>query len=545
MKICLNNFFHDLDLFPFYKLFECVFDEKIELGTLEDSDILVESVFGDNTFLYEKKWLFTFLFIGESDRRAAIFLESRLHTLNDYSCVLKGEKDRDSIVNFPLFVLYSYCFHFTNKFTKYNHCDDRFKFLEKNITQIPPKDVCVIMSNGYDSEGRNYFCERLEQYVTIDYAGSYKNNVPRVTDFMCSPGFIDFVSQYKIILTMENSKNNTYITEKILHGLAANTISVYWGSDNIGEYFNEERFINVKSFDENDVNDAIEKIVLLINDNAKYLEMVNKPIYTNNRVPFTVYSISNNIKNLLHIKDNKMKKFITFGGPTSNFHDSVKRICKEAEDLHFFDKIKGYTEIDLKNNESFWEKHGNFIENNSRGYGYWIWKSFLIKKELDHLNENDILIFCDAGCQINKHGKQRLLEYIDLLYMNHDNYGLISFQLEFKEMWYTKQKIFEYFDCDESSKHMLQCAANIIIIKKNSHSMNIINEWYNSCNHYHLINDEIGNEDHSFRENRHDQSILSILCNKYGSIKLLDETYFHPYWDEHGKDYPFLAKRIK
>lgn len=88
--------------------------------------------------------------------------------------------------------------------------------------------------------------------------------------------------------------------------------------------------------------------------------------------------------------------FITFGNPT--YHNSVKRICKEAENLDFFTKIYGFTEVDLKQDEYFWNNHGNFIENNNRGYGYWLWKSYLIQKELNRINENDILIYCDAGC---------------------------------------------------------------------------------------------------------------------------------------------------
>ena len=60
-----------------------------------------------------------------------------------------------------------------------------------------------------------------------------------------------------------------------------------------------------------------------------------------------------------------------------------------------------------------------------------------------------------------------------------------------------------------------------------------------------MINDNTGNENPNFIENRHDQSVLSIIVNKYGSIKIVDETYFHPTWDITGKEYPFWAKRIK
>ena len=56
-----------------------------------------------------------------------------------------------------------------------------------------------------------------------------------------------------------------------------------------------------------------------------------------------------------------------------------------------------------------------------------------------------------------------------------------------------------------------------------------------SINHL-LITDMINK---SFIDHRHDQSILSEIVCKYGSLKLLDETYFVPNWETHGINYPF------
>jgi hypothetical protein len=524
MKICIYNFFNDIDLNPFILLFNNVFNETIEYGNIENSDILFESIFGNNTLLYNKKWKYSFFFIGESDRRLPLFLQNGMNNkrLNDYSCILKGKSENDfgNIINFPLYLFYSYAYDFTDKFIN-----------ENKKTNIPKKNVCVIISNGGDQEGRNLFIEELNKMVHIDYAGQYKNNVGRIKDPCCSPGFIDFVSQYKIIITMENSKNDNYITEKILEGFAANNVPVYWGADNIGDYFNKERFINVKSF--SDMNESIDKIMQILNNDKLYLEIINRPIYVNNRVPLKITDIASDIKKKLNIHK---KHFITFGN--ISYHNSVKRICEEAKTLDFFDHIKDFTEEDLQKDSYFWNKHGQFILDNKRGYGYWIWKSYLIKKSLDQMKDNDILIYCDAGCEINNNGKQRLYEYIDML--NTSNYGLISFQLEFKEIQYTKQLIFDKIDVN---KNVLHNSASVIIIKKNIHSINIIEKWFNYCENYHLINDHIMNESNEFIENRHDQSILSVLVNKYGSIKLMDETYFVNW--SNGLNYPFWTKRIK
>lgn len=239
-----------------------------------------------------------------------------------------------------------------------------------------------------------------------------------------------------------------------------------------------------------------------------------------------------------------MKKFISFGGPTKNYHNTLNRICKEAKEFEYFDEIIGFTEKDLMNDTDFWNKHEEFILNSHTGYGYWIWKPYLINRELEKMNEGDILVYADAGCEINKNGKKRFLEYIDMLNNNEKNYGLISFELELEEYKYTKKKIFEYFDCNNDIKNNNQFIATTQIIKKSSHSSNIIKKWNDVSSIHELINNEISeNENKEFISNRNDQSIISILVKKYGSIKLKDETYFLN--DEIAINYPILAKRIK
>ena len=281
-----------------------------------------------------------------------------------------------------------------------------------------------------------------------------------------------------------------------------------------------------------EIQEAIDKIVRIINDDNLFLEMIRKPIY--NKF-LKLEDISNETKRLLGI-DRPRNHFITFGNEI--YYNSVRRICQEAKTLQFFDEIKGFTDTDLQGTP-FWNKHGQFILNNKRGYGYWIWKSYLIKEKLEKLNENDILVYCDAGCQVNPSGVERLNEYVDMLRSNKENYGVLSFQLKYKEEQYTKRVIFDIYECSK----MLQNMATVVLIKKNNHSINIIQEWYSHCENYDLINDFTCNERPEFIENRHDQSILSVLVNKYGSIKLLDETYFTN-WND-GQEYPFLAKRLK
>ena len=50
----------------FIDLFKNVFNKDIEIGNFNDSDILLETIFENKTFLFDKQWKYTFLFSGES-----------------------------------------------------------------------------------------------------------------------------------------------------------------------------------------------------------------------------------------------------------------------------------------------------------------------------------------------------------------------------------------------------------------------------------------------------------------------------------------------
>ena len=234
------------------------------------------------------------------------------------------------------------------------------------------------------------------------------------------------------------------------------------------------------------------------------------------------------------------KTFLTFGGPSSNYHNAVHRICTQAREFNVFDNIVGLTEQYLKDDTEFYNKHGNFLEENSRGYGYWLWKSYLVKKQLEKMNENDILVYADSGCVLNINGKKRLYEYFDMV--QHSEYGMLSFQMTHVEKKWTKMDIFKHFDAHEYLE-MGQLIATSFVIRKCEHSVHLVNKWYETCHLYDLINDSPSNSTNhpDFIENRHDQSVWSIIRKKYGTTIINDETYFEN-WDD-GCDYPIWAMR--
>jgi len=233
--------------------------------------------------------------------------------------------------------------------------------------------------------------------------------------------------------------------------------------------------------------------------------------------------------------------FLSFGGPTQSFHNAVHRICKEAEQFKVFDVITAITDIDLKNDPEFWDKHGKFIEGNARGYGYWLWKSYIVKKQLALMQDGDILVYADAGCTLHVSGKPRLLEYLELA-KQHGIVGFITNHIEYK---YTKMDLIHHLNALKDTNSGMIIATSFII-QKRSDSIDLVNQWYSLSSIYHLIDDSPSMiTNHAmFNEHRHDQSIWSLLCKQYKCHTLPDETWFFAE-GKNGDEYPIWASRKK
>jgi hypothetical protein len=234
--------------------------------------------------------------------------------------------------------------------------------------------------------------------------------------------------------------------------------------------------------------------------------------------------------------------FITYGN--NKYNNQKKRILNESTNSGWFDAIYIYSPEDL--NEGF-KKEFDDILKKSRGAGYWIWKFDIIKQQLTKLSYNDILIYIDAGCSINTNGKTRFNEYIDIL--NKSNESIISFQCKRAiEKKYTNKELFHHFNMNinDVNGNSGQFVGGILIMKNTEKIMKIIDECINV-----LRTDSLMVTDHynkqgqcsDFIDNRHDQSILSLVRKKHGSIVIADETWFESFGNNESLKCPFWATR--
>lgn len=222
------------------------------------------------------------------------------------------------------------------------------------------------------------------------------------------------------------------------------------------------------------------------------------------------------------------------------------RLENQAKELNIFDKTYFYTESDL--NKKFQKKFKKHLIPYSRGFGFWCWKPQIILQTLDMMNTDDILLYMDLGSHLNIGGKKRLLEYFEAT--AESEIGILAFRSPLHlERELTKMDIFEHYGVatDKFYTDTTQIENGHIFIKKNEASISFIEEWLQAYyDDFSLATDEPSRTKNfiDFRENRHDQSLFSILGKKNNIITLsTDETYSTD-WSTMS-DFPLLAKRDK
>jgi hypothetical protein len=232
-----------------------------------------------------------------------------------------------------------------------------------------------------------------------------------------------------------------------------------------------------------------------------------------------------------------MIHLITYGD--SKYVNAKKRLFNEAKKTGWFDSITLYGPQNL--DRDFKIRFFNILKQR-RGGGYWIWKCHIIKKKLKEIKEGDILVYLDAGCSINPKGKKRLNEYISLL--NNSDEGIISFQMKHLEKTYTTKEIFDYFNAHNLSDTG-QLVGGIRIMKKNKNLEKLIDlEYKTLCDNPLLFTDYYNKKQKPyFKDNRHEQSVFSIIRKMHNPIILKDETHFKPFGNKESLQYPFWATR--
>ena len=258
------------------------------------------------------------------------------------------------------------------------------------------------------------------------------------------------------------------------------------------------------------------------------------------------------------------KKIILASFATNDLKRSIKRFKTQAENSNFYNQIYIFTPNNLSKSNN--EKLNLLVKSGKkRGFGYWYWKPLILMELMKKTNDGDLIHYLDIGFHINDSSNGRYKDYLD--FINESNKWLLAFQYKSidnkmfdkinfpkrEEYKFTKGDVFEYFKCINNTQitHTAQFSAGNFLIKNHEKSVSFLTQWIKVFEEkFELVDDtpsQITNFP-NFVENRHDQSIFSILCKK-NFIESLSAYEFD--WAEkdnqrtwtHNFNYPFLAKR--
>ena len=209
-----------------------------------------------------------------------------------------------------------------------------------------------------------------------------------------------------------------------------------------------------------------------------------------------------------------MNKFITFGSH-ENFINAGNRLLEQAKSMSLFEETILYTGEDLKNDVDFWERHGDFINKNSRGYGYWLWKPYIIQQTMNKMKNGDILLYLDCGCEIAVAERASLVN--DIEFLKQSNKCIMGTPTCIERDWNKMDLILKLeMNCDKYlNTEQRQGGTQLILVCDESREL--VNNWYDLTCDYHMIDDSpsVNKNLDCFREHRHDQSIFSLLTKKY------------------------------
>ena len=159
---------------------------------------------------------------------------------------------------------------------RYNSSIDKIR--EKALNGRIRNNFCAAVISNCGSLFRLHFIEKLSKYKKVDMGGYCKNNInKKITDK------IQFLSNYKFSIAMENSEGDGYLTEKIVDSFLAGTIPIYYGDYMLDEIINPKTYILIKGV--KDMDEKIEYIKKIDNDINLYKSiMKEKPILDDNFV---------------------------------------------------------------------------------------------------------------------------------------------------------------------------------------------------------------------------------------------------------------------
>ncbi len=538
-KISYMNFWCDPDNDKWFSEFiDKNIGKTIIVNNQDNPDILICSNMGDIDNVKNCDAKLKIFFSGENLNRFPPYNNLELLRKTFDLLLLSYNTDlNEKILRFPLWLLYY-------KFYNVNEKNNMISYIDKSYRKNINKKKLFLGSlvSRADWNGlRSKLYKELSKYGHVMCPGEFNNNCDRIPNGHNNK--IDFISNSLFNICPENSVNELYHSEKIFQALEGGNIPIYWGVDYPEKELIEKDCYCFISSDDINNNLVDVKIKNMIDNREKYYV---ENIFKRSAI-YIVDNYYSSLKWQIKLKFDLINQQKVYGisYASRRFINRYDKIQNEANNSNYFDNFKCYREEDI---DDEFKKRFDSVWNNPRGGGYWIWKNYLILRKLNEIDDNDILVYIDAGCKLNTNNQaiKNFNKYIDLV--NNHWTGLLKFEDAHKEYKYTNKHTINFFEKKFNIKlddyvNKNQLIGGILVIRKNKFSM----DYFNNINK--ILNEDVDLFSDKYNlqneEHRHDQSISSLLYKIMGgSLILKDETYFE-IEDKILEDlYPILAKRL-
>ena len=211
-------------------------------------------------------------------------------------------------------------------------------------------------------------------------------------------------------------------------------------------------------------------------------------------------------------------------GIDAAFKESVMKHAAAVEGAHVFNKTYAYYELpDFALHDPRFKRHIKFLkmknDASKRGGGYWFWKPLIVGKLLEGMGDGEVLVYGDNDRDDFVPTIRRIVK---VMADNQLDFGITHRDFSDRAVVFSKGDIFEEFypNVPYEQLHIAakQIHANLFVVRNSEQVRNLFAAWVRCVSIWQLVSDEPSRRPNhpDFKENRHDQALLSLLLQSKG-----------------------------
>jgi hypothetical protein len=153
---------------------------------------------------------------------------------------------------------------------------------------------------------------------------------------------------------------------------------------------------------------------------------------------------------------------------------------RQANESGYFETVSVYSNehiVELVKARKFFFKLWG-----ARGFGFWIWKPYVLLQKLSEIPENEYLIYLDQGFHIQTSGQKKLDEYIDTVESTGSWAGVFSAGENYRPEFFVRQQSVKRHNPNFYSGDFGEYVyAGALIIRNEDRARNALEEWRQMC----------------------------------------------------------------